>query len=307
MCAGLRRSRRAAISAPMESGSGISAPSLSRLAAAGDQQVTVLQQPHELLGEEGVAAGGLEELGLELRRQRLGAEAGDYKSACLLAGERAEGKVCGRRHKASAGAAQLRDLGAGARQDEQRHGGLTLRQVVHEGGHGLIGPVQVLDHQDGGIGGGGPSRNSRQAAKFSSREASSASRPSSGRRRERRRSRSGPWARIVSRRASVRATPSLSSTPAESRTISESAQKVTPAPKGRQRPWRQVTTVGRSSRRRANSASRRLLPMPGSPRIRAKRGAGSRPRHQAGPAGRRAPPLCRRTRRRSCAAPSRFA
>ena len=79
---------------------------------------------------------------------------------------------------------------------------------------------------------------------------------------------------MVSRRASLRATPSLSRIPAEERTISDRAQKVTPEPKGRQRPWRQVTTSGRSSRRRANSASRRLLPMPGSPTTRAQRGLG---------------------------------
>ncbi len=88
-----------------------------------------------------------------------------------------------------------------------------------------------------------PSRNSRQAAKFSSREASSASRPRSGRRRARRRSRSAPSGSTASRRASLRATPSLSRMPAEARTISESAQKVTFEPKGRQRPWRQVTSV----------------------------------------------------------------
>ena len=117
------------------------------------------------------------------------------------------------------------------------------------------------------------SKNSRQAAKFSSRPASSASRPRSGRRRARSRSRSLVSGRMLSRRASAWATPSLSRMPAESRTISERAQKVTPGPKGRQWPSRQVATCGRSFKRRANSASRRLLPMPGSPTIRATRGS----------------------------------
>ena len=116
-----------------------------------------------------------------------------------------------------------------------------------------------------------PSRKPRQTAKFSSRAASSASRPSSGRRRARVRSRSSPSGRTVSSRASARATPSLSRMPAEDRTISESAQKVTPEPNGRQRPWRQTTSSGSSSSRRANSASSRLLPMPGSPTMRPRR------------------------------------
>ena len=54
---------------------------------------------------------------------------------------------------AGAGAGALFDLGTGAGQDEQRDWRLALRQVVHEGQHRVVGPVQVLDDQHRGSGG----------------------------------------------------------------------------------------------------------------------------------------------------------
>ena len=68
----------------------------------------------------------------------------------------------------------------------------VLREVVEEAEHGSVGPVQVLDDEHGGPWAAWVSRKARQAAKFSSREASAASRPRRGRRRARIRSRWDP-------------------------------------------------------------------------------------------------------------------
>ena len=113
-----------------------------------------------------------------------------------------------------------------------------------------------------------PSRNSRQAEKFSSREASSASRPRSGRRRLAQAvavlafGQHGLEARLAARDAVAledagRAAHDLGERP-EGHVRSEGQAAALAPGDGR----------GGSSRRRANSASRRLLPMPGSPQIR---------------------------------------
>ena len=79
-------SRRAAISACTESGNGTSAPSRSRqLEPSCDEQVAVLQQAHELLREERVATGALEDRLLQLGRQHRRLEqAGDELAPSLL-------------------------------------------------------------------------------------------------------------------------------------------------------------------------------------------------------------------------------
>ena len=142
-----------------------------------------------------------------------------------------------------------------------------------------------------------PSRNCRQAAKFSSREASSASRPTSGRRRDRSRSRSGPSGRTVSRRASARATPSLSRMPAESRTISRERPEGDAAAEGQAAALAPDDELGDG--RRGGGRTRRAVC---SCRCRARRREGRsgdvrrRPSRRAGPGARRAPPPCRRTR-----------
>ncbi len=53
--------------------------------------------------------------------------------------------------------------------------------------------------------------------------------------------------------------------PASAFTISASAQKVTPSPYGSERPLRYAICSGSASRRARNSATSRLLPIPGSP------------------------------------------
>ena len=88
------------------------------LPAAVRQQVAVLQQADRLLGEQGVAAGALEQRGLEAHGQGLGAQAGEHQLGGLVAAERAEREAFGGGHKAGAAAAQLEDLGAGGRKHE---------------------------------------------------------------------------------------------------------------------------------------------------------------------------------------------
>ena len=141
-----------------------------------------------------------------------------------------------------------------------------------------------------------PSRNARQAEKFSSREASSASRPSSGRRRARRRSRSSPSGRTVSRRASVRATPSLSRMPAAA------ADDLRERPEGDVRAEGQAAALAPGDElgpvveaagelgQQAALADAGLADDEGE----ARRGAPRRPR-RAAPPGRRAPPRARRS------------
>ena len=93
------------MSAPIESGMGSSAPGLERdLAPTALEQVAVLEQAHELLGEERVAAAALEESGLQVGRAATWRRGGPGQLGGLLAGERAEGEARGRGDEARAGA-----------------------------------------------------------------------------------------------------------------------------------------------------------------------------------------------------------
>ena len=123
------------------------------LAGALFEEAAVLQEADELLGKERVAAAALEDQGLQVGGQRPGTEASAGELGGLLAGERAEGKLSGRCNEARAGTGELEHLGSGAGQDEERGGSRASGQVVHEGQHRLVGPVQVLDDEHRGIGG----------------------------------------------------------------------------------------------------------------------------------------------------------
>ena len=109
------------MSAPIESGSGTSAPCLERdPAAAALEQAAVLEQAHELLGEERVAAAALEDAGpagrsgsdLAPRRARASSAVSSPES-----GPRAN--VLAAAHEAGTGTGQLEHLRAGGRKDEQ--------------------------------------------------------------------------------------------------------------------------------------------------------------------------------------------
>ena len=89
------------------------------LAAAVIEEVAVLEQPDQLLGEQRVAAGALEQHGLQARRQRLGAQAGEDERPRLLAGERAEIEARGAGDEAGPGAGQLEHLLPRRREHEQ--------------------------------------------------------------------------------------------------------------------------------------------------------------------------------------------
>ena len=111
---------------------------------------------------------------------------------------------------------------------------------------------------------------SPRKAEFADREAPR--RPAQGRRAargSRRPSGAPPRARVVhSRHELLRRTTasSFSWMPASALTISASAQNETPSPYGRQRPYRHVMIASSSSTSRASSATRRLLPIPGTRR-----------------------------------------
>ena len=187
---GLSRSRRAAMSAPMESGIGQlhTRPESHR---AGPQRFSSRSRSSRRrtsssaksglppLRSRGNAAWRLTGRQVAPRRARMSCPVSSPEStpsATLLGGGR-QSRHRGRRARAPPG----RPV---ARSQERVRQPQVLREVVEESEHGTVGPVQVLDDEHGGsLGGLGSSRKARQAAKFSSREASSASRPRRGRRR----------------------------------------------------------------------------------------------------------------------------
>ena len=163
-----------------------------------------------------------------------------------LASESGESESVSRVRLAAAPAGPpLEQLRARRADDEQRHAAGPVDEVVDEVEQAVVGPVEVLEDEHERGCSASASKNRRQAANASSRGRSRASppaRPSSGRRCG-----STQCASVASatssrrRRASFASAASAcrSSTPACALTISASAQKVTPSPYGRQRPWRQ--------------------------------------------------------------------
>ncbi len=144
LTSGARVSRRAAISPCTVSGTGMSgtaAPSpLGRQALVGEQA-------RELLGVQGVAAGPLQQQGLDPDGQHRPAHQGGHQPRRLQVGQRPQ-RDPGRRRAAVAPArVPFQQLGAGRGHDQQGQAGGALDQVLEELEHRRVGPVQVLDHQ----------------------------------------------------------------------------------------------------------------------------------------------------------------
>jgi hypothetical protein len=113
-----------------------------------DEPAAVGEQAHELLRVERVAACALEESLLRLRRQHRPLEQRSNQAGRLLIREWGEVdplRVAGVRAEGGVLLVQLR---AGGAEDEQRHPLRPVSQVLEEGEHRLVRPVQVLEDED---------------------------------------------------------------------------------------------------------------------------------------------------------------
>ena len=233
-CSGSSRSSRAAISPWTVSGS---SPDLAAVA----------QHARELLGVERVAAGAGEQLGLRLRRKN-GAE------QLARAGARCPRRRAprARRQRVRLAAAPVgppgEQLGPGGADDEQRHPGRPVDQVVDEVEQVVVGPVQVLEDQHqrpllGELLEEAPPRGEGLVPHVA------AALGAAGEPDERPQVRLAPTGRRP-RTPSFRsgsAASSPSRIPSCALTISPSAQKVMPSPYGRHRPCRHEISSGRRS------------------------------------------------------------
>ena len=153
LTSGVSASRRAAISPWTVSGTGMSgaaatSPSTDQLEAV------VGQQPRELLGVQRVAGGPLQQQGLDPDGQHRPADQGGQQPGRLQVGQRPQRDPGRRRVAAAPARLALQQLGPGRGHDQQGQVGRALDQVLQELEHRLVGPVQVLDHQDQRAGGG---------------------------------------------------------------------------------------------------------------------------------------------------------
>ena len=116
-----------------------------------DEQVLVLQQPHELLGVERVAAGPVQDRLLELGGDHGRLQQRRDEARGLLLGERREVDRGGVAQPVGVVGMALEQLGAGGADHEQRHPLGPVREVLEEREHRVVGPVQVLEHEHGGV------------------------------------------------------------------------------------------------------------------------------------------------------------
>ena len=112
-----------------------------------DHLPAVGQQAHELLREKGVASRPLQQRPLRLRRQHRALEQRGDQPRGLLVGQR--GEVDGRRvaQPGRPGRMLLLQLRTRRTEHEQRHALRPIGEMLEERQQGIIGPVQVLEHE----------------------------------------------------------------------------------------------------------------------------------------------------------------
>ena len=188
----------------------------------------------------------------------------------------------------------IQEFGACGADDQQRHPRRPLDEVLHEVERRVVGPVDVLEHEDGRpahrhrleeppppgecVNRGGPS-NARARPSSGPTCCSSHTRSCSSRIR---------CARATDSLAAASSGGSDSSTPASAFTISLTGAKTLVSPDGSERPALQDTPRGSASSLASSSDTRRVLPTPGTPTTVASAG-----RQSVKPA--RTPPLARPT------------
>ena len=125
----------------------------SGLLAVGDQAL-VGEQACELLGVQGVAAGPLQQQGLDPDGQHRPAHQGGHQPRHLEVGQRPQRDPGRGRGGVAPARVPFQQLGTGRGQDQQWQAGGPLDQVLEELEHRRVGPVQVLDHQHQRVVGG---------------------------------------------------------------------------------------------------------------------------------------------------------
>ena len=112
-----------------------------------NEEAAVLEHPHVLLGVERVPAGPGQHARLDLGRQQRLLEQRAEQARGLLLGERRDRD--GRRVALAAAPAgpPLEELRPSGADDEQRHAGRPVGQVVDEVEQAVVGPVQILEHE----------------------------------------------------------------------------------------------------------------------------------------------------------------
>ena len=112
-----------------------------------DEEAAILEHPHVLLRVERVAAGAREHARLDLGRQQRLLEQRPEQTRGLLLGERRDRD--GRRVPLAAAPAgpALEQLGARRADDEQRHAGRPVGEIVDEVEQAVVGPVQILEDE----------------------------------------------------------------------------------------------------------------------------------------------------------------
>jgi hypothetical protein len=105
------------------------------------------EQSRELLGVERVSAGALEQRGPRLRAEELAVEQGADEASRVVVGQRGECER-GRVQLAAAPAGTpLEELWSRGAEDEQRHIGRPLDEVLDEIEQALVGEMEVLEHE----------------------------------------------------------------------------------------------------------------------------------------------------------------
>ena len=165
-----------------------------------NNQVLVPQETDELLGVERIPLGSFEDRLLKLGRDHGGFEQRGNEACGLFFGERRQVDVSGVPKSGSVVRVVAEQLGAGCGNHEQRNAFRTIGQILQEGEHRFVGPVEDPSKtRTVGPPSAICSRNLRQAVKSSARSAEElASIPRSGSRRWRNHSRSEPSGRTAS-------------------------------------------------------------------------------------------------------------
>jgi hypothetical protein len=213
----------------------------------GDEQLLVAEQAQELLHVERVAFRPLHYRRAEIFRNRRRVQQARHEIGCLGVGQRREIDAVGVVQAGGERGVAVEQLRPGRADEEQRHALDLVGEVLEEGEHGFVRPVDVLEHE-----------HRRRLFGHCLEE-----RPPGGKElfplRLRRRVDAderqqalpqpfaiGPSASTAPSFVVAVSWSSVSRIPVWALTISPSAQNVIPSPYGRHRPCRQVSRGSRS-------------------------------------------------------------
>ena len=147
----VRASSRAAMSAWIDSGtrtSTLSAIGGAPAVAVADEAALLDQHPHEFLAEERIARRTRDDLGAQRLGQIVDVEEPGDQCPGLVGGERFEHDRRRVRDARSPGRIAFEQFGPGDADDEKRHVDDMLEQTADDLEDGVVGPLQVVDHDD---------------------------------------------------------------------------------------------------------------------------------------------------------------